>query len=107
MVRLRHGIFFIALGFGPLACGGSDPDYPDESSADAGGPVDECTEAAPCTLMPGMQAVGYLAEVGDQDPYVFSVSAQGTIIRIQIANDATFSSAQESRLAGACAWPPG
>lgn len=65
-------------------------DLVDAGPRDAATVPDECTEAMPCTLMPGTRGTDFVYPVGDSDRWQFDVAA-GKIVNIVVENDIEFS----------------
>lgn len=84
------------------ACGDdTTPLMPPSGPTDAGGIDDECSPESPCPLEEGMQGQALIAEVGDEDPWIFDVPVAGRIIDITLSTDAMFSPVQlEAALLG-------
>lgn len=77
-----------------FSCGDDGSSSPDAGPTDSGTRADECPTEEPCVLSPGVRSEGYIAEVGDQDPWTFEVGSAGAVIDLVVLTDAMFSPIQ-------------
>ncbi|MBK8009884.1 MAG: hypothetical protein IPK13_00920 [Deltaproteobacteria bacterium] len=88
MTAFAVAALFMSCGDG----GKSDGSLSDAGVQDAAdGYTDLCTETESCALESGVEQSDYLAPVGDSDRWTFSVTSAGTIAKIVVRNDVTFS----------------
>lgn len=82
-------VFIFAVGCG----GGKDDPSPSDAGAEdaTDSYTDLCTETEACSIESGVEQSDYLAPVGDSDLWKFSVTEAGTIAKIVVRNDVTFS----------------
>ncbi len=90
-MKLRPLAVLATLLFWTGCSGDKTPEMVDAGPVDSGVAPDPCADGMECLLTPDMMMSEVIGTPGDQDPYVFDVSAAGKVINILVTNDADFS----------------